>query len=96
MIWVLGTVLVLGIATRNLILAIPLDFLIWVAWLLVNPFTNCGWCKGTGKHPLRTKKTFGGCWNPRCQRGTVQRLGSKTAHRARRALIAYRNNSKEK
>jgi hypothetical protein len=94
-IWVLGTVFVLGLATHNLILAIPADFLIWVAWVLVNPFTSCGWCKGTGKHRLSGSKYFGSCWNPRCQRGTVQRLGSQTAHRARRALIAYHRNRKD-
>jgi hypothetical protein len=94
-IWVLGAVLVWGLAEHTLVLAVPLDLVIWVVWLLVNPFTNCGWCKGKGKHPLSSKKTFGTCWNPRCQRGTVQRLGSKAAHRAMRALVAYRN-SKEK
>lgn len=91
---VLVIVLIWGVASHSLILAVPLDLLIWAAWLYVNPFTNCGWCKGKGKHPLRTKKTFGNCWNPRCQRGTVQRLGSKTVHRAVRALVDYRRKGK--
>jgi len=92
---VLAAVLTWGLATRNLILAIPLDLLIWAAWLYVNPYTSCRACKGTGKHKFRTKKTFGNCWNPRCQRGTVQRLGSKTVHRAVRSLVAYRKNRKD-
>jgi len=91
---VLAIVLIWGLASRHLLLAVPLDLLIWAAWLYVNPFTNCRACKGTGKHKFRTKRTFGNCWNPRCQRGTVQRLGSKTAHRARRALIDYRRRRK--
>ena len=92
--WVIAAVLIWGDAEHLLILAVPLAFVIWVAWLLVNPFTNCGWCKGKGRHPLSSKKTFGPCWNPRCQRGTVQRVGSKTVHKARQALIAYRRNGK--
>jgi hypothetical protein len=92
----LAAVLIWGDATRNLVLAIPADAVIWAAWVYVNPFTNCGWCKGSGKHPLRTKRTYGSCWNPRCQRGTVQRFGSKTVHRAVRALVSYRRNRKEK
>ncbi|HTW00236.1 MAG TPA: hypothetical protein VMF87_08030 [Streptosporangiaceae bacterium] len=95
MIWVLGAVLAWGLATRNLILAVPADLLIWAGWLLVNPFTSCGWCKGKGRHPFRTRRTYGKCWNPRCQRGTVQRFGSKTAHRAVRALRDYIHNSRE-
>jgi len=89
-IFVIGAVLLWGWITANLVLAVPAAFLIWVGWLYVNPFTNCGWCKGTGKHKLSSRKTFGDCWNPRCQRGTVQRLGSKTVHRSKRALIDYR------
>jgi hypothetical protein len=92
--YVIAVVLICGIVAHLMIVAAPLALLIWVAWLLVNPFTNCGWCKGKGKHPLSSKKTFGSCWNPRCQRGTVQRVGSKTAHRARQALVAYRRDSK--
>jgi len=68
----------------------------WAGWLYVNPFTDCSWCKGTGKNRWRTKRTYGRCRNPRCQRGTVQRLGSKTVHRAVRGLVAYRRNRKEK
>jgi hypothetical protein len=92
--YVIAAVLVWGYAERLLILGVPLALVIWVVWLLVNPFTNCGWCKGKGKHPLSSKKTFGSCWNPRCQRGTVQRFGSKRVHRARQALTAYRRNGK--
>lgn len=91
---VLAIVLIWGLASRHLLLAVPLDLLIWVIWLYVNPFRNCGWCKGTGKHKFRTKRTFGNCWNPRCQRGTVQRLGSKTVHRAVRALVSYHRKEK--
>ena len=87
---VLLAVLMWGWLTANLVLAIPAAGIIWTAWVLLNPFTKCGWCHGTGKHPLSGPKYHGPCWNPRCQRGTVQRLGSKTAHRARRALIDYR------
>ena len=94
MILVLAVVAVWGAATRHLLLAIPGDILIWAGWVYVNPFTNCGWCHGTGRHPLSGKKFFGSCWNPRCQRGTVQRFGSKTVHRAVRALMAYRKGGK--
>jgi len=90
MIFVLAGVLLWGYATGNLLLAAPVAFIIWVAWVYVNPFRNCGWCRGTGRHPLSGRKYSGRCWNPRCQRGTVQRLGSRTVHRAVRALIAYR------
>jgi len=90
-IFVILIVLGWGWGTHNLVLAVPAAFVIWVTWLYVNPFTNCGWCKGKGKHLLSSKKTFGNCWNPRCQRGTVQRAGSKTVHRSKRALTAYRN-----
>lgn len=94
MIFVLAGVLIWGDATRNLVLAVPADVVIWVAWAYVNPFTDCGWCKGKGRHPLSGRKYFGSCWNPRCQRGTVQRAGSKTVHRAVRALTDYRKRSK--
>jgi len=90
--WVIGFVLLAGWAKHLLILAVPLAVLLWVAWVLVCPFTNCGWCKGTGKHKLSGRKYKGPCWNPRCQRGTVERLGAKTVHRARQALKAYRRN----
>jgi hypothetical protein len=93
---VLAAVALWGLATRNLIAAVPADVVIWAAWVYLNPFTKCGWCKGTGKHPLSGKRFFGSCWNPRCQRGTVQRLGSKTVHRAVRALADYRKNRKDK
>ena len=66
----------------------------WCAWLYLNPFTDCRWCKGTGKHKFRTKRTYGACWNPRCQRGTVQRLGSRTVHRAVRAVVTYHRREK--
>ena len=87
---VLAAVFVWGWVSRNLLLAVPADVAIWMVWVYVNPFKNCGWCKGSGKHPLSSRKTFGSCWNPRCQRGTVQRFGSKAVHRAVRALVAYR------
>jgi hypothetical protein len=77
----LVVVLAAGWLGHLLIAAVPLDVAVWVAWLLADPFTNCGWCGGSGKHPLRTRKTFGRCWNPRCQRGTVVRLGARTAWR---------------
>ena len=91
---VLAVVLLWGGASGNLAIAIPLDVVIWCVWLYVNPFTPCAWCKGTGRHGLSSKRTFGGCWNPRCQRGAVQRLGSKTVHRAVRALAEYRRRGK--
>jgi hypothetical protein len=56
--------------------------------------TNCGWCHGSGKHKLSSRKTFGNCWNPRCQRGTVMRFGSRTVTRAVMALGVYKNRSK--
>ena len=87
---VLAAVLAWGLATRNLILAVPADFVIWAGWVFVNPFTNCGWCKGKNRHPLSGRKFFGTCWNPRCQRGTVQRAGARAVHRAVRALTDYR------
>ena len=90
MILVLAAVLAWGWVTRNLILAVPGGVVIWAAWVYVNPMTDCGWCKGKGRHLLSGKKYFGRCWNPRCQRGTVQRFGSKTVHRAARALADYR------
>lgn len=88
--YVIAGVLIWGAAEHLLILAVPLALAVWAVWLIVNPFTNCGWCSGAGKHLLSSRKTFGKCWNPRCQRGTVERFGAKTAHRARQALIAYR------
>jgi hypothetical protein len=91
---VIVIVFIWGLATRNLLLAIPLDVVIWAAWVYINPFTKCGWCKGSGRHPLSGKKYHGSCWNPRCQRGTVQRFGSKTVHRAVRALVTYRRKGK--
>jgi hypothetical protein len=91
---VLAVVGLWGLASRNLLLAIPLDVVIWAGWVYINPFKNCGWCKGKGRHPLSGRKFFGSCWNPRCQRGTVQRLGSKTVHRAVRALIDYHRKEK--
>ena len=90
MIAVLAAVFIWGLASRNLVLAVPADVVLWTAWVYVNPMKDCGWCKRTGKHPLSGSKYFGGCWNPRCQRGTVQRFGSKAVHRAVRALVAYR------
>jgi len=87
---VLAGVLAWGWVTRNLLLAVPAAVVIWLAWVYVNPFTRCGWCQGKGKHPLSGRKYFGSCWNPRCQRGTVQRAGSRSVHRAVRALVAYR------
>lgn len=94
MIFVLAAVLVWGLAEHTLVLAVPADLVIWGGWLLVNPFTDCGWCHGTGKHKFRTRRTYGQCFNPRCQRGTVQRFGSKSVHRAVRALRSYRNREK--
>jgi len=87
---VLVVVLLAGLASRHLMIAVPLAVVLWAGWVYVSPFTNCGWCKGKGRHPLSGKKFFGSCWNPRCQRGTVQRAGSKTVHRAVRALVEYR------
>jgi hypothetical protein len=93
---VLAAVLAWGWVTRNLLLAAPGDVVIWAIWVYLNPFTKCGSRKGTGKHPLSCKKFFGNCWNPRCQRGTVQRLGSRTVHRAVRALVSYRRNKEKR
>lgn len=87
---VLLGVLAWGWVTLNLVLAVPAVAVIWAAWVYVNPMRDCGWCKGKGLHPLSGRRYRGRCWNPRCQRGTVQRLGSKTVHRAVRALVAYR------
>ena len=80
----------------DLFLIIAGGVVIYAGWLYVNPFTDCSWCKGTGKNRLRTRKTYGRCKNPRCTRGTVQRLGSKTIHRAVRGLVSYRRNNREK
>lgn len=82
--------LLLGVGSGNLVLAVPAAVVTWGAWVMVNPFTMCRWCKGRGLHPLSGKRYRGACWNPRCQRGTVQRLGSKTVHRAWHALRDYR------
>lgn len=87
---VLTAVLLWGFGTRNLVLAAPAAVVIWVAWVYISPMTDCGWCRGKGRHPLSGRKYFGRCWNPRCQRGTVQRLGSRSVHRAAGALRAYR------
>jgi hypothetical protein len=71
-------------------------FTAWCAWVYLNPFTDCGWCHGTGRHRLSGRRYRGSCWNPRCQRGQVQRLGSKSVHRAVRTLVAYHRNRKDK
>jgi hypothetical protein len=96
MIIVLGVVLFSGWATGNLTAAVPAALLIWCGWLYVNPFKVCGWCKGSGRHKLSSARTFGPCWNPRCRGGAVQRLGSKTVHRAVRALREYRHRNNGK
>jgi hypothetical protein len=93
---VLGVVLLWGVATGNLVATVPAAFLIWVGCLYVNPFTTCSWCKGTGRHGLSSKRTFGRCWNPRCRAGTVQRLGSKSVHRAVHALRDYHRRNRSK
>ena len=87
---ILLAVLLWGFASQNLVIAVPADVVLWTAWVYLNPMLDCGWCKGKGIHPLSGRKYRGRCWNPRCQRGTVQRFGSKTVHRAVRALVAYR------
>ena len=88
--WALAIVAVWGLAARHLLLAIPGDVVIWASWVYVNPMTKCAWCNGSGRHVLSGKKFFGSCWNPRCQRGVVQRAGSKTVHRAVRGLVTYK------
>lgn len=90
MIWIIGGEVVWGVASRHLLLAGPLAVVTWAVWVYVNPMTDCGWCKGKGRHPLSGSRYFGSCWNPRCQRGTVQRAGSRAVHRAVRALVNYR------
>jgi len=82
----LAVAFVVSYAAGGWILAVPAVLAIWAGWLYVNPYTDCSWCKGTGKHRLSTKRTYGPCWNPRCQRGTVQRLGSRQVHKAVRAI----------
>ena len=64
--------------------------------LYVWPFRPCPRCKGTGRNRGSNRKRYGACKARRCDRGTVQRFGSKTVHRAVRSLIAYQNNRKDR
>jgi hypothetical protein len=87
---VILVVLFTGWVTHWLIVAVPAAFVTWVAWVLVNPFKDCGVCSGRGRHGLSSKKTYGWCWNPRCQKGTVQRFGSRAVASAVQAFIGWR------
>jgi len=68
------------------------------AWWLISryfwPFRPCPRCKGSGTNPGSNSKRHGPCG--RCHGSRhVQRIGSKTVHRAVRAVIKYRRSSKE-
>jgi hypothetical protein len=53
----------------------------WIGSLYAWPFGPCGRCKGTGRNRGSNARRFGTC--RRCDgRGRVQRLGSRTVHRA--------------
>lgn len=62
--------------------------------LYIWPMKPCTRCGGTGRNKGSTKKRYGACRARRCERGTVQRLGSKSVHRAVRSLVAYRRRDK--
>jgi hypothetical protein len=53
----------------------------WCVSLYAWPFGPCRWCGGTGRNRGSNARRFGSC--RRCDgRGRVQRLGSRTLHRA--------------
>ena len=66
----------------------------WLASRLWWPFRPCTRCQGRGTNRGSTSKRHGTC--RRCN-GTrhVQRLGSRTVHRAVRSAVAYRRDRKE-
>ena len=67
----------------------------WTVRAYFWPFARCRRCKGAKTNRGSSKKRFGTC--SRCGgTGTRQVLGSKTVHRAIRALVNYHRNSKEK
>jgi hypothetical protein len=67
----------------------------YLASLYAWPFRPCSRCGGTGRNRGSNKRRYGTCKGRRCDRGTVQRLGSKTVHRAVRALLTYRRDRKD-
>jgi hypothetical protein len=69
---------------------------IYTGSLYAWPFRPCSRCGGTGRNRGSNRRRYGTCKARRCDRGTVQRLGSKTVHRAVRSLAAYRRNSKDR
>lgn len=62
----------------------------WAVSLYFWPFRDCRRCRGSGRNRGSNRRRYGTCKGRRCQRGTVQRFGSKAVHRAARALVAYR------
>jgi hypothetical protein len=66
----------------------------WLASRLWWPFRPCPRCQGRGTNRASNKKRHGTC--RRCG-GTrhVQRLGSRTVHRAIRSAVAYRRDRKD-
>ena len=66
----------------------------WTISLYAWPFRPCPACKGSGTNRGSNKRRHGPC--RRCKGSRhVQRIGSRTVHRAVRGLIKYRNDRKE-
>ena len=66
---------------------------VWAVRAYFWPFAPCWRCKGRKTNRGSTRKRFGPC--KRCGgSGSRQVLGSRTVHRAVRALVAYRKKEK--
>ncbi len=68
---------------------------VYAGSLYIWPFRPCSRCGGTGRNRGSNKRRYGTCKARRCDRGTVQRVGSRTVHKTVRALIAYKRKEKK-
>jgi DnaJ-class molecular chaperone len=82
-----------GHEERALVVLAVIGWWAWHAWF--HPFRPCPRCHGKGTNPGSNRKRHGDC--RRCH-GTrrVQRIGSRTVHRAVRAIVTYCKNRKDK